>query len=520
MSKSTTSFVQARINLVLKQGFASLENFPVSNDCTVAKWHVKPGDRVRQFDSLGELEVQGQTVEIPSRADGVIAALHYAVGQNAKLGTSLLTLSVEDKRPTPTVSLRTKEFMLADPGEGTAEIEMVKWYVKPGDTVRQSDLICEATSHKASLEYKSPWPGVVKELHYLEGQMAPVGSSLFSVDVAEEVAPGSIPVNAGPVTVGPPKKVQCSPAARLIAIDHKVNLLDVTATGPGGRVTKEDLVNFIAQGKSSSPLAPPPVAPPKPAARPIAVIQAPSVVPTPISAVIQAEDKRVPITGVARVMVQTMTYANSIPQFGFCDEVLCDALVEVRKGAKSIAEKKGLKLSYMPFILKAISNALKQFPSLNAHVNDVECSEVVYKGSHNIGFAMDTSRGLLVPNVKGVQNMSILDIARELDRLQKLGEAGKMGKPDLTGGTFTISNIGSIGGTYAKPILLKPEVMIGALGKMQVLPRFDSDMKVRPVTIMNVSWAADHRVVDGATCARFSNLWKSYLENPMSMFIE
>jgi 2-oxoisovalerate dehydrogenase E2 component (dihydrolipoyl transacylase) len=503
MGRRSIFILQARFS----RGFASVD-IPVHKDCSVTKWHVKPGDRVRQFDSLGELEIDGQTAEIPSRADGVVTALHFAVGQNAKVGTSLVTLSVEDKQTAP-LGLRTKEFMLADPGEGTAEIEMVKWHVKPGDTVYQSDLLCEASSDKASLEYKSPWTGVVKELHYQVGQMAQVGTSLFSIDIAEEGAPVSIPVDAGP-----PKKVQCSPAARNMALQHKINLQDVVGTGPSGRVTKEDLLNLIAQRNPASPVVSP-VTPPT-APRPLVLpIPAPPVPPV----VVQAEDKRVPVTGLAKVMVQTMTYSNSIPQFGFCDEVICDALVEMRKGAKLIAHKKGLKLSYMPFILKAISNALKQFPSLNAHVN-ADCSEVVYRGSHNIGFAMDTSRGLLVPNVKGVQNLSILDIAIELDRLQNLGEAGKLGKPDLTGGTFTISNIGSIGGTYAKPLLLKPEVMIGALGKMQVLPRFDSDMKVKPVTIMNVSWSADHRVVDGATCARFSNLWKSYLENPMSLLLE
>lgn len=184
-------------------------------------------------------------------------------------------------------------------------------------------------------------------------------------------------------------------------------------------------------------------------------------IPPVVTPVLQ-EDKRVPIAGAMKVMVQTMTYANTIPQFGFCDEILCDKLVDIRKQAKSIADKKGIKLSYLPFILKAMSNALKEFPSLNAHVLDPECTEVIYKASHNIGIAMDTPRGLLVPNVKNVQNLSILGIAAEIDRLQKLGP--KLGKADLTGGTISISNIGSIGGTYAKPLLLKPEVCVICLG--------------------------------------------------------
>jgi len=219
-------------------------------------------------------------------------------------------------------------------------------------------------------------------------------------------------------------------------------------------------------------------------------------------------------------MVQTMTAANAVPQLGYCEEINMDALVKLRKELKPIAESQGVKLSYMPFILKATSNALKQFPSLNAHVTDADCSEVVYKGAHNIGMAMDTPRGLLVPNVKNVHDKSILEIAQELQRLQELGSAGKLGASDLTGGTFTLSNIGSIGGTYASPIIVLPEVMIGALGKLQVLPRYDENMELMPTTVMNASWSADHRVVDGASCARFSNLMKQYIETPSTMILE
>lgn len=142
------------------------------------------------------------------------------------------------------------------------------------------------------------------------------------------------------------------------------------------------------------------------------------------------------------------------------------------------------------------------------------------KASHNIGIAMDTERGLIVPNVKNVQVHSVFEIATELNRLQKLGSLGQLSTTDLTGGTFTLSNIGSIGGTYAKPVILPPEVAIGALGAIKALPRFDQKGDVYKAQIMNVSWSADHRVIDGATMSRFSNLWKSYLENPAFMLLD
>lgn len=194
-----------------------------------------------------------------------------------------------------------------------------------------------------------------------------------------------------------------------------------------------------------------------------------------------------------------------------------DSLMSLRSQLKPLAEARGVKLSYMPFIIKAASLALKQFPELNAGVS-ADGTEWTVKGSHNIGVAIDSPRGLIVPNIKGCQERSLFDIAHELNRLIALAQAGKLGNEDLSGGTFTFSNIGAIGGTYASPVLNLPSVAIAALGKTQRLPRFvgDSDA-IEAAHIMNVSWAADHRVVDGATMARFSNAWRGYLQEPITM---
>jgi len=172
----------------------------------------------------------------------------------------------------------------------------------------------------------------------------------------------------------------------------------------------------------------------------------------------------------------------------------------------------------MPLLIKAASLALKEFPMLNAHYDD-KANILIHKGAHNIGVAVDSPNGLVVPNIKNVQNLSLLEIAQELNRLQEAALKSNVNKEDLVGGTFTFSNIGTIAGTYASPVLVLPEVVIGAIGKIQRLPRFDENDKVIPVNIMNISWSADHRVVDGATMASFSNLWKQFLENPHSMLL-
>ena len=215
-------------------------------------------------------------------------------------------------------------------------------------------------------------------------------------------------------------------------------------------------------------------------------------------------------------MVKSMNASLTIPHFGYQDEIELNNLADLRQVLKPIGEANGVKISYMPLMIKAASLALNEFPILNSSISSDE-TEIKYHGDHNIGIAMDTPRGLIVPNIKGCQHLSVLEIASELNRLQAQGAESKIPDGDLTGTTFSLSNIGAIGGTYMGPVIAAPQVAIGALGKIQTLPRFGEGGEVVASKIMNVSWAGDHRVVDGATMAKFSNLWKLYLENPAVM---
>ncbi|XP_064575550.1 lipoamide acyltransferase component of branched-chain alpha-keto acid dehydrogenase complex, mitochondrial isoform X2 [Zonotrichia leucophrys gambelii] len=320
-------------------------------------------------------------------------------------------------------------------------------------------------------------------------------------------------------------KTLATPAVRRLAMENNIKLSEVVGTGKDNRILKEDILNYLAK-QTGAILPPSPkaeIVPPQRGAE--AVPAAPKdkarKIPVPVSRPIAfaGKDKTEPVTGFQKAMVKTMSAALKIPHFGYSDEVDLTQLVQLREELKPVAEMRGVKLSFMPFFIKAASLGLLQYPILNASL-DENCQNVTYKASHNIGVAMDTEQGLIVPNVKNVQVCSVFDIAVELNRLQSLGSAGQLGTSDLTGGTFTLSNIGTIGGTYAKPVILPPEVAIGALGKIQVLPRFNSKGEVVKAQIMNVSWSADHRIIDGATMARFSNLWKSYLENPTSMLLD
>jgi 2-oxoisovalerate dehydrogenase E2 component (dihydrolipoyl transacylase) len=221
------------------------------------------------------------------------------------------------------------------------------------------------------------------------------------------------------------------------------------------------------------------------------------------------------------MMVRSMNESLKIPHFTFTEEVIMDALAELRGPLNAHGASYGVKVSYLPLVLKALSLSLEDFPVLNSSVSKDETS-LTYHGDHNIGVAMDTPRGLLVPSIKQVQHKSVFEIAAELKELQTIGAAGKLGEAHLTGGTITVSNMGSIGGTVLSPVITSPQTAIVALGRIQTLPRFKngSEEEVAATKVMQVSWAGDHRVIDGATMAKFVNTWKRYLENPSMMLAQ
>ncbi|XP_065905248.1 lipoamide acyltransferase component of branched-chain alpha-keto acid dehydrogenase complex, mitochondrial-like [Dysidea avara] len=429
----------------------------------------------------------------------------------------------------PVISGKVIPFNLSDIGEGIAEVQVLEWYVKEGDVVKQFDKICEVQSDKAAVEITSRYDGVVRKIHYEVDDIAKVGNPLVDIELEDDdsaivigssgkdtssdaaqskvgVAPAPV---ASPAAMATGNKVQATPAVRRIANEHNINISEVTGTGKDGRVLKEDVLRHLEMLK-----APAPSATPSPAATPTDT----SPITMPKVAIL-TEDRTITIKGYKRTMVKTMTQSGEIPQFGYCDEINMDALVRLRQRVKEDFEQQGMKFTYMPLLIKALSHALSSFPMLNA-VAAADASSITYKASRNIGIAIDTQDGLVVPNIKSVQAKSVLEVSDDMNRLTDLAHRGKLGPLDLTGGTFSISNIGAIGGTYARPMLLPPEVAIGAFGKIHVLPRFTDDGDVRPAHVMHVSWSADHRLVDGATVARFSNLWRSFVENPAKLALE
>ena len=277
----------------------------------------------------------------------------------------------------------------------------------------------------------------------------------------------------------------------------------MNGTGKDGRVLKEDVHKFAAARD----------APPLPTAE----------APTGRSSDSddeQQHQRTISLTPVQSQMFKTMTRSLTIPHFLYADEINLSSLAQLRRRLKTHPTNPQ-KLSYLPFIIKAVSLALEDFPLLNSRVetsnNASEPPRLIMREKHNVGIAMDTPQGLLVPNIKNVTSRSILEISSELSRLQSLAKSGRLSATDLTGGTITVSNIGSIGGTYVAPVIVQSEVAILGIGKARTVPMFDEAGNVVKAEIINFSWSADHRVVDGATMARMAERVRAFVEEPGMM---
>lgn len=513
-------------------------------ECELVEWLVKEGDTVVEDQPIADVMTDKALVQIPAPFGGVVTKLYYAKGDIAKVHAPLYAVQIEGAEatpallaatPTPAPTVQTpessssiEEFLLPDIGEGIVECELVEWLVQEGDTVVEDQPIADVMTDKALVQIPAIKAGKIAKLHYRKGQLAKVHAPLYAIEVEQaasatsaatantvtasmagaNAAPAAQAVSAEPARQG---KALASPAVRRMARALDIDLSRVSGSGKHGRVYKEDITRFQAQGGAT------------PAVAPVAAAPTQSGVTQSTASNVVASSARgdivEPIRGVKAVMAKMMVESvSSIPHFTYCEEFDLTDLVALRESMKVKHSSDEVKLTMMPFFMKAMSLALAQFPVMNSQVN-ADCTELTYKARHNIGMAVDSKVGLLVPNIKDVQDKSILEVAAEITRLTQAARSGRVAPADLKDGTISISNIGALGGTVATPIINKPEVAIVALGKLQTLPRFNAKGEVEARQIMQVSWSGDHRVIDGGTIARFCNLWKQYLEQPQEMLL-
>ncbi|KAF2771733.1 hypothetical protein EJ03DRAFT_22891 [Teratosphaeria nubilosa] len=443
-----------------------------------------------------------------------------------------------------------KPFLLADIGEGITECQLIQWFVQPGARVEQFDKICEVQSDKASVEITSPFDGVIKKLHYEPDDMAKTGKPLVDIDIQGEIGEADVEKLGGTdedggvegkgeivdaeesvreqeveaegereEDVAKPKvpaawrdqgqeerrgdrekRTLATPAVRHLTKELDVDIADVPGTGKDGRVLKEDVHRYVTERKEGQ----------QQSSSPGAGLTASA------TSASSREDRKVPLSPVQNQMFKTMTRSLAIPHFLYTSTADLTSLTDLRKRVNASATSPNQKLTHLPFIIKAVSLALQHHPLLNAALNtkDAKKPELTYKGTHNIGIAIDTPSGLLVPVLKSVQDLSITDISNTLRSLSQKARENKLSPADFSDATFTISNIGSIGGGVVSPVISEPQVAILGVGRSKVVPAFDeNEVLVRREELV-LSWSADHRVVDGAECARCAERARGYLEEP------
>jgi len=426
------------------------------------------------------------------------------------------------------------EFRLPDIGEGVAEGEVVQWFVKEGDAIQEDAPLVSVLTDKANVEIPSPKGGRVLKIHAQVGEKVKVGGLLVTIEVV-----GGAPSSSGPAAAAataatvPPQKavtpasaspaalvsggggrVLASPYLRRLAAERGIDLATVHGTGPEGRITEADLSS--AGSSPRSPAAAPAVVSPAPVATRAPSPSAPPAGGPPASEVAE----RIPIRGIRRVISEHMTESkHRAAHFTYVEEVDVSELVLLRERMAKHVEKQGSRLSYLPFIVKAVVAGLKAHPHLNATMDDAH-EELLVRSAYHIGVATATAEGLIVPVVRDADKKSVTQIAREIQDLAERGRAGKLSRAELTGSTFTISSLGALGGVLATPILNYPEVGILGVHKIQRRPIYRADGSIGPADLMNLSISLDHRVVDGYEGAQFLATVRGYLEEPHQLFAE
>ncbi|BAM47750.1 dihydrolipoamide acetyltransferase family protein [Amphibacillus xylanus] len=423
------------------------------------------------------------------------------------------------------------EFKLPDIGEGIHEGEIVKWFVKEGEVINEDDVLCEIQNDKAVVEIPSPVEGPVLKIHFEEGEVATVGQTIITIDAEgyedeggsdteEPEVEKSQEAEATPAKAeeskaqektteveDPTKRVIAMPSVRKFARDNDVDIRQVKGTGKNGRVLKADIEAFINGDQ--------PVAETAQAETVAEATSAPKQV-VPTGALPETREKMSTVRkAIAKAMVNSK---HKAPHVVLHDEVDVTELVAHRTKFKTIAQEQDVKLTYLPYVVKALVSALKKYPILNSYIDD-ETDEIVTKHYYNIGIAADTERGLLVPVVKDADRKSLFDISRDISELAQKAHDFKLSPEEMSGASSTISNIGSAGGQWFTPIINYPEAAILGIGRIAEKPIVrNGEIVAAPVLAISLSF--DHRIVDGATAQHALNQIKRLLNDPQLIMME
>ena len=444
------------------------------------------------------------------------------------------------------------QFKMPDIGEGIAEGEIVKIDIKVGDTIQEDDILFEVQNDKSVEEIPSPVSGKVLEVRVQEGTVARVGDIIVVIDdgsgpaeaaapaaapeaapaaVEAPVAPAAAPTPAAPAAPAqatgvpaasnPDKLVLAMPSVRQYAREKGVDITLVVPTGKGGRVTREDIDNFGGAPVASAALAVEAAVASAPAAQ-VEAPEAPAAKAEPAKPFVGSAEReeRVKLTPMRKAISKAMVNSkHTAPHVTLHDQVEVSKLWDHRKKFKDVAAAQGTKLTFLPYVVKALAVAMKKFPVLNASIDDAT-QEIVYKNYINIGIATDTDLGLFVPNIKDANTKSMFGIADEINALAAKAHEGKLTAADMGHGTITISNIGSVGGGWFTPVINYPEVAILGVGTIVREPVINENDEIVIGRNMKLSLSFDHRIVDGATAQKAMNELKRLLADPELLLME
>lgn len=380
---------------------------------------------------------------------------------------------------------------MPDIGEGVVEGEVVSWLKQVGDHLNQDEPVVVVMTDKATVELPSPYPGKLAKQYIKVGEIAVKDKPLYdialenplNVKAAEKSSetPKKTKVDAPLAKVLHGEKALAAPVVRKLAKEMGINLDSIQGSGPEGRVTREDL----QKGKTSS---------------------------------LQQDDEEVPLVGIRNLMAKKMALSKkNIPHFSFFDRVDASRLMDFYSKMKNDAEERHIKLTLMPFFIKALSKCLIEHPLANSSL-DAEKNSIILHKRQNIGIAMSTSFGLIVPVLKNVQQMSLFEVIFTYDQLKEKAKKNQLSSQEMQDGTITLTNFGALGdsGVFATPIINFPESAILGVAHIRNEPAiFHDEVKVR--SILNCSWSFDHRIIDGDEATKISYTFKKFIENPAQL---
>ncbi|MFD1018010.1 dihydrolipoamide acetyltransferase family protein [Thalassobacillus hwangdonensis] len=435
------------------------------------------------------------------------------------------------------------EFKLPDIGEGIHEGEIVKWFVKPGDEINEDDVLCEVQNDKAVVEIPSPVEGTVKDVLVEEGTVTTVGETIITIDAegyesddsssdepkeepkeekkeeskseepaAEEKKEAASEQDSGQEEeADDDSRVIAMPSVRKFARDNDVNIRKVKGSGKNGRITKEDVEAYMNGGQTAS----------EDTAKEEAADQKAASAETKQEPKLEGQypETREKMSGIRKAIAKAMVNSkHTAPHVTLMDEVDVSELVAHRKKFKAVAAEQDIKLTYLPYVVKALVSTIKKYPVLNTSVDD-NTDEIIQKHYYNIGIAADTDKGLLVPVVRDADRKSIFSISSEINELAVKARDGKLSSEEMKGASTTITNIGSAGGQWFTPVINHPEVAILGIGRIadKAVVR-DGEVVVAPVLAISLSF--DHRIIDGATAQHAMNHIKRLLNDPQLIMME